>query len=194
MATTEQTKVLRASVMSWSEWFKDRDPEEWKRVRLQVLKRDNNTCVYCHWQAQKFMQVNHIGAEDDHSLDNLETVCAACHAVLHLGIKSVEGLLTVFDCKPELTNMAKIVHGTRVLVARKTRWPEIERQVLDRYALPGGRVYTCDETVVLANQMLHSIASGEYRGYLPEGKAILFHHMPPWNGFPEEVHIWQLPR
>lgn len=191
---SKQTKVLRASVMRRSEWFKERDPEEWKRTRLQALKRDNTTCVYCRWQAQKFMQVNHIGAEDDHSLDNLETVCAACHAVLHLGIKSMEGLLSAFDCKPELTNMATIVHGTRVLVARKTRWPEIERQILDRYALPGGRIYTCDETGVLANQMLHSIVPGEYRGYLPEGKAILFHHVLPWNGFPEEAHIWQIPR
>ena len=87
--------------------------------------------------------------------------------------------------------MVKIVHGTRVLVARKTRWPEIERQVLDRYALPGSGVYTCEEPIVLANQMLHSIVPGEYRGYVPEGKAILFHHMLPWKGFPEEVHIWQ---
>jgi hypothetical protein len=82
---------------------------------------------------------------------------------------------------------------TRVLVARKTRWAEIERQVLEHYALPGGRVYTCDETTGLANQMLKMIQPGEYRGYLPEGKAILFHQSPPWNGFPEMIHMWQLP-
>jgi hypothetical protein len=187
------TKILHASVMRKDEWDKERDQEEWKRIRLQVLKRDNSTCVYCGWTAQKFMQVNHIGAEDNHSPDNLETVCEACHAVLHIGIKSMQGIISAFDCQPELTNMAKIVYATRVLVARQTRWPEIERQVLEHYALPGGRVYTCDETTGLANQMLKMIQPGEYRGYLPEGKAILFHRSPPWNGFPERVHMWQLP-
>jgi 5-methylcytosine-specific restriction endonuclease McrA len=53
-------KVLRASVMRRDEWFKERDPEEWKRIRLQVLTRDNSTCVYCQWKAKKFMQVNAI--------------------------------------------------------------------------------------------------------------------------------------
>ena len=65
----DMTKVLRASVMRQGEWFKERDQEEWKRIRRQVLKRDNSTCVYCGWQAQRFMQVNHIGAEDNHSLE-----------------------------------------------------------------------------------------------------------------------------
>jgi hypothetical protein len=186
-------KVLRASVMRQSEWFKERDQEEWKRTREQVFKRDNGGCVYCGWKARRFQQVNHMSAEDNHSLGNLETVCAACYAVLHRGIKSVEGVLSAFDCKPELTNMATIVHATRVLVSRKISWPEIERQVLEHYAFPDGRVYTCNETVSLANQMLKTIPPDEYRGYLPEGKAILFHASAPWNGFSERVRLWQLP-
>lgn len=185
-------KILRASVMHKKEWFKERDPQEWNRVRAQALERDDYTCVYCEWMAKSFQQVNHIGAEDDHSLDNLETVCMACHAVLHIGINSMEGLISAFDCKPELKNMAKIVYATRMLVSRNTPWPEIERQVLEHYALPEGRVYTCDETTVLANQMLRTIPPGEYRGYLPEGKAILFHASPLWNGFSERVRMWQL--
>jgi hypothetical protein len=43
------------------------------------------------------MQVNHIGAEDDHRLENLETVCPACHSVPHLGINALNGTLTVFN-------------------------------------------------------------------------------------------------
>ena len=105
----------------------------------------------------------------------------------------MQGIISAFDCKPELINMARVVYATRVLVARNTNWTEIERQVLEHYALPSGRVYTCEETTLLANQMLKTIQSGEYRGYLPEGKALLFHQSPPWNGFPERVHMWQLP-
>src|SRR5258708_18893128 len=119
------SKILRASVMRQDEWFKreQRNLEEWERIRRQVFRRDNTTCVYCGWKAKSFQQVNHIGAEDDHTLDNLETVCAACHAVLHLGIKAMEGLISAFDCKPQLTNMARIVRATRVLVSPKTSWP-----------------------------------------------------------------------
>src|SRR5579875_2991112 len=186
-------KILCASVMRQSEWFKARDPDEWRYIRAQVLKRDNYTCVYCGWKAQRFQQVNHIGAEDNHSLDNLETVCAACHAVLHIGIKSIEGILSAFDCKPELTNMAQIVRATRMLVARRMPWSEIEQQILHRYAAPDGHIYTCEETTGFANQMLKTIPPGEYRGYLPERMAILFHASPPWNGFSERVHLWQLP-
>ncbi len=186
-------KILRASVMRRTEWFKERDPDEWKRIRNQVLTRDNNTCVYCGWKALRFQQVNHIGAEDDHRIDNLETVCQACHAVLHIGIRSMKGQISAFDCKEDVTNMARIVRATRMLVSRNLQWAEIETQILYHYALPGGRVYTCDETAGMANQMLKTIPPGEYRGYLEPGKAILFHTSPPWNGFPERVHMWQLP-
>jgi hypothetical protein len=137
------------------------------------------------------MQVNHIGAEDDHRLENLETVCPACHSVLHLGINALNGTLTVFACPPEVTNMAAIVCVTRALVARHSAWPEIERQVLDRFALPAGHHYTREETLNWANSMLASITPPDYRGYLPEGLAVLFHEEGPWQHYPEAVWKWQ---
>lgn len=187
-----QGKLLRPSVIKSGEWFKDKDPEIWKRTRLEALKRDNYTCVYCLWQARKFMQVNHIGAEDNHSLDNLETVCAACHATLHIGINSMEEFVCAFDCKPGLNNVARVVRATRTLVSRNTPWEEIERQVLEHFLLPEGRVYSFAETTMMANKLLKQIQPGEYRAYLPEGKSILFHEAPEWNGFSDRVHRWQL--
>ena len=105
----------------------------------------------------------------------------------------MEGLISAFDCQPALQNMARIVYETRMLVKRNTPWPGIERRVLEHYALPGGHKYTCDETTGLTNKMLKAIPPGEYRGSLPEGQAILFHASPPWKGFSERVHVWQLP-
>lgn len=184
-------KILRASVIKSGEWFKDRDPDEWKITRLQVLRRDQYACAYCRWTCRKFMQVNHIGAEDDHSSNNLETVCAACHSVLHLGISSMGGLISVFDCQPEVTNMAVIVRATRAMIARSIPWPEIEQRILGRLAKSNGHIYSRDETVAIANYMLASIPPGAFRGYLPEGKAILFHERQPWNGFAESIWRWQ---
>jgi hypothetical protein len=185
------THPLRPSVMRADEWFKDRDQGAWQQTKKQVLQRDQFTCTYCRLVAQKFQQVNHIGAEDDHQLENLETVCAACHRVLHLGASAGEGILTVFECKPDLVDMAVIVRLTRALVSRQTSWPEIERYILDRFALPGGRQFTQAESVAWANRLLHSIQPPAYRAVLPKGLAVLFHEAGDWNGFPERIWLWQ---
>lgn len=184
-------KILRASVIVPGEWYKDRDLDAWRKTRQQALLRDRYACVYCRWVCRTFMQVNHIGAEDNHGLDNLETVCAACHSVLHLGISAMEGLVSLFDCSPTVTDMAVIVRATRAMVMRNMSWLEIERRILERFALPEGRFYTKEETIQIANEMLSSIPPGEYRGYLPPGRAVLFHEGPEWNGFPDAVCRWQ---
>lgn len=182
---------LRASVMRADEWFKDRDQAAWVQIKKQALHRDQYTCSYCLLICQKFMQVNHIGAEDRHDLENLETVCGACHRVLHLGASALDGLLTVFECKPDLTDMAVIVRMTRALVSRQTPWPQIEQHILDRFALPDGRHYSTDESVAWANRLLHSIQPPAFRAELPEGLAVLFHEAGPWNDFPEQIWLWQ---
>ena len=182
-------KLLRPSVMRSSEWYKRerRDAEEWNAIRSQVLRRDNWTCVYCDFRAYKFMMVNHIGAEDSHDLQNLETVCKACHAVLHMGINSSLGYVTVIE---STANQADIVRQTRTLMHLQTPWPTLEQQILDQFLIPGGRVYDGNESVGWANEMLASIPRGEFRGYLPEGLAVVFHEEGPWNQFPEAVHKW----
>lgn len=184
-------KILRPSVITSREWHKDRDWTEWNTIKQAVCKRDGYTCVYCQLTARKFLQVNHIGAEDDHSLENLETVCKACHSVLHLGINASQGFMTVFECVPELENMAVIVAKTRALIARDTSWGEIEQQILAQYLRPEGKHYTPKESVGWANQLVRSIEPPAFRGYLPQGYAILFHEEGEWHGFPEKAHKWQ---
>jgi len=138
------------------------------------------------------MQVNHIGAEDNHSLDNLETVCRACHSVLHLGISAMKGVLTVFECKPEVTNMAAIVCITRSLVAKKMSWSEIARRIADEFALPHGKIYNDIHSIAFANRMLKCIKPPEFRGYLPPGLAIMFHETEDWNAYSESEWQWQI--
>jgi hypothetical protein len=184
-------KLLRPSVIASHEWYKERDQDEWRRTKQAVLVRNRSTCTYCGLVARKFHQVNHIGAEDDHHLKNLETVCRACHTVLHMGISSMQGTLTVFECKPEVSNIAPIVCVTRALVAKKTSWPDIEQHILDRFARPGGKHYPPNESIGWANRMIASIRPPEVRGYLPEGLAVLFHATETWNGYPEAISMWQ---
>ena len=184
-------KVLRPSVMVAREWFKERDQAEWQHTKHHVFVRDGYTCAYCRLVTQKFMQVNHIGAEDDHTLDNLETVCRACHSVLHLGISAMKGTLTVFECRPEVENMAALVAHTRALIAKNVPWSEIEQRLLAQFMRPGGTHATPEASVEWANTLLHTLRPPAFRGYLPVGYAVLFHEEGDWNGFPERIWKWQ---
>lgn len=77
---------LRPTVSNPSKWNPDRPRQaEWRKIRHQVLERDNNTCYYCAHTAKKYMNVHHVGESSDNDLLNLVTCCVACHAVLHLG-------------------------------------------------------------------------------------------------------------
>lgn len=182
-------KELRPSVMRPSEWWKreQRNEEQWRQLRDQVKRRDNWTCVYCRFRSYKFMMVNHIGAEDNHTLENLETVCKPCHAVLHIGVNALQGYLSVID---STARQVEIVRYTRNLVHAQTPWSTIEQQMLAQFLAPGGKVYNQEESVAWANRILHAIPPHEFRGYLPDGLVVIFHEQGPWQGFPEAVHTW----
>ena len=182
-------KTLRPSVMRQSEWFKreQRDPEAWKRITTQVKERDHWTCAYCGFRSEKFMQVNHIGAEDDDRLENLELVCKPCHQVLHMGINSAQGYISVIQSDAD---QVQIVRRTRALVQGGATWPDIERLILQEFLVPGGTIYSREESVELANDALGAIPPDAYRGYLPTELVVVFHEEGPWKTFPETVHRW----
>jgi hypothetical protein len=98
--------------MTSREWHKDRNQTEWDTTKQEVCKRDEYTCVYCQITARKFMQVNHIGAEDDHSLENLETI---------LGQDMVDiywhsSLAVVSPCQDKLTLCKEKEKTVRILL------------------------------------------------------------------------------
>jgi len=62
----------------------------WKRVRKEVLKRDNNKCIICG--SKKYLQVHHNTYKHHYRehlhLEDLDTLCNSCHKEFHA---------TVFD-------------------------------------------------------------------------------------------------
>jgi len=61
---------------------------KWKRIRNSILDRDNFTCQYCgSTPVRQFLHINHIdGNPKDHTEENLEVICAACHKIAHSGL------------------------------------------------------------------------------------------------------------
>jgi hypothetical protein len=182
-------KLLRSSVIRQSEWYKreERDPTEWKKTVEQVKLRDRNICVYCGIRSYKFMMVNHIGAEDNHDLDNLELVCKPCHEVLHIGINAMNGNLSIISSD---ANQAKIVRETRRLIWLHTPWNKIGEEILKQFLVPNGKIYDQGESVDWANQILQAIPDSGFRGFLPDGLAVVLHEEGNWERFPEAVHKW----
>lgn len=65
---------------------------EWKRIRIQALKRDHYECVVCAREGRvsdaHLLQVDHIQPIDERpdlalDLDNLQTLCPQHHNIKH---------------------------------------------------------------------------------------------------------------
>ena len=60
--------------------------EEWRELRLIILNRDNYTCQYCNFKADKWQICHHIdGNPNNNSHDNLEIICPMCNLIHHAG-------------------------------------------------------------------------------------------------------------
>ena len=60
--------------------------DEWKRLRLEILKRDDYTCQYCGFKSEKWQIVHHIdGNPNNNEKKNLETICPMCNLIHHAG-------------------------------------------------------------------------------------------------------------
>ena len=68
--------------MPWEDY-----PDDWDRLRIKVLKRDNFECTNCGKGAKhEILQVHHktpISEGGNHSLSNLTTLCHPCHEDVH---------------------------------------------------------------------------------------------------------------
>ena len=68
---------------SYSELLKH---PKWQKKRLEILNRDNFTCVYCG-DKETELHVNHLkytGKPHEAPNEDLETVCKNCHSIFHL--------------------------------------------------------------------------------------------------------------
>jgi hypothetical protein len=99
----------------------------------------------------------------------------------------LNGALTVIESDAD---QVAIVRETRHLVWANTPWETIERIIVGRFCRVDGKLFDHLESVECANSMLRSINPPAFRGYLPNGYAVMFHEEGPWQNFPEAVWKW----
>ena len=87
--------------------------DEWKRIRLKILKRDDYTCHYCGYRSEKFQIVDHIDDNpENNDENNLQTICQMCNLIKHAGQGCViKGVVDLY--KESKYNQNDIIRITR---------------------------------------------------------------------------------
>ena len=88
-------KVLHLSVTNtWGNRTLSTDSPEWKKLREEVLKRDDYKCRFCGIRATSWMVVDHMnGVASENNLWNLGVNCQMCDRIRHCGLAGMKGLL-----------------------------------------------------------------------------------------------------
>ncbi|KAG0203153.1 hypothetical protein BGX28_004501 [Mortierella sp. GBA30] len=68
----------------------------WRKMRQQVLLRDNYTCRFCGVRSAKYMVCDHIDGNPSHNdLANLGINCPLCDSVRHCGLAGIRNVLSL---------------------------------------------------------------------------------------------------
>lgn len=115
-----------ANPEKWRDNIKEEiSKEEWKKLRLKILKRDNYTCQYCEFKSEKWQIVHHIdGNPNNNNESNLETICPMCNLIHHAGQGCVvQGIVDLY--KKSKYSQNEIIQVTREMRAKKQSDKEI---------------------------------------------------------------------
>lgn len=98
--------------------FEKTTKEQWRQIRQKVLQRDNFTCQYCNFRAEKWQIVHHIdGNPNNNSEQNLTVICQMCNLVEHAGMGCIiQGIVDLY--KKSGFNQNEIIAETRELRAK----------------------------------------------------------------------------
>lgn len=163
---------LRPGITNPQNWFPERPPDsEWRRLRQRVLERDDYTCYFCgHW-AKKWMNIHHIKSGSDNRPQNLQTICVACHAVLHIGHSLGFGAIEIWESK---ISQVEIVRQTRKGVESGKSLAWIKK------SLPLRRGPYPPRSLKYANKLVEQMGRSS-RAYLYKPLCAVFIKMKRWQ-------------
>lgn len=171
--TGEQGRlILRPGITNPDLWFPNRPEDaQWRRIREIVLARDRSTCAGCGHKALRGMHVHHLSDSGDHRPESLATVCAACHAVLHIGHSLTNRWIEIWRCE---VSQAEIVQTTRECVKLGLSLAEIKD------GLPKARGKYAQTSIQYANDLIAKMGDAP-RAYLDEPLCAIFVKLGDWQ-------------
>lgn len=163
---------LRPGIINPRLWYPERPEDaQWQRIRRIVLARDNHTCAGCGHRALRGMHVHHVSDSADHRPESLATVCAACHAVLHIGHSLTNRTIEIWRCE---IAQAEIVQTTRECVKLGLSLGEIKD------GLPKSKGPYPPASIEYANSLIENMADSP-RASLDEPLCAIFVNLADWQ-------------
>lgn len=173
--------------------------------RSKVFERDQNSCQYCGFIAEKYQQIHFTGNDaSKQSVDDYVTACVFCHQCFYLDRISVMQSGTVIWL-PEI-GQAALNHICRAIyIARITQgaMADAAREILDvlmsRKEESSHRLGT-DDPRILASVLQDFLESKEYKvrssklkGFrvLPLDRRIIREGELEYNQFPQVLAYWR---
>lgn len=170
--------ILRPGITNSKYWYPERpNKNEWNKIRKQVLERDDWTCGACEHRAESYMNIHHLEEEENNALDNLVTVCVACHAILHLG-RSMALEVPVLEVWKSKISQVEIVQYTRKKIADGFSLEKIKKELpLTKGDLPPQSLEYVNRLARKAKEQ----ARNEARAYLEEPLCAIFVNFKRWQ-------------
>jgi hypothetical protein len=117
------------------------------------------------------MQTHHLGDSGDHSTENLAAMCVACHAVMHVGLSLMNGVVEVWECE---MSQVEIVRITREGIKQGRSLAEIKA------SLPLSRGPLDPSDTEYANNLIREMGSAQ-RAYLDPPLCAVFVNLQRWQ-------------
>ena len=100
--------------------LRDRSPKKLSASKTaQIFKRDDHTCHYCQFRAEKYQQIHYFDGNSKNEADsNMVTTCIFCHQCFNLDSVAAMGsgvLIWLPEIsQPDLNNLARAVYIARI--------------------------------------------------------------------------------
>ncbi|MFH1247218.1 MAG: hypothetical protein V1644_02445 [Candidatus Micrarchaeota archaeon] len=157
-----QRGLCLAVTRTWGNRTLSTNSSEWRKLRSQVMERDNWACRFCKLRSLKWMMCDHLdGNASSNVIANLGVNCPICDLIRHCGRAGVEGQLSLWL---SALSQVDIVWKTQAYWREKGRLPN--PQDIDSNARK-----IADSTIEFANKLLkfnYSELSSEelnYKGF-----------------------------
>ncbi len=177
------------------------DPE----LRLKVFERDNHTCAFCGFKAQKYQDIHFIDSNPANTrLDNMQTACMYCMQCFDLEKTAVmkSGVLVWLPeiSQADLSHVARAIYVARI---SQGSMAECARAALDtlmgRRTEALNRVGT-DDPYILATVMRDFLGPRQYAArpqklnglrLFPLDRRIVKEGELEFNQFPQILAYWR---
>lgn len=109
---------------------------EWKKIRAEILIKDDYRCSYCEYRNEKQQFVHHIdGNPKNNSKKNLQTICRMCNLIKHAGMGcEISGVVDLY--KKSNFSQIDIIRTTRKLRERGKNDKEIVKYLGLEHKMP----------------------------------------------------------